>query len=475
LAVYVKRNKKTDKPIEGWLPKRDKWVREYDKHITTRSTDELDYNNHDNALRVVVGGTSNKSESWRVATKDGEWSEQPASNVKMILQSKGVGKSEAEAIMGTAANWPWKRVCLPFQKEEPEGRQWNLNAPQFRFTPAEQTDEAPEHPAWDRIYEHVGTDLDVAIKASDQMRRLNIKTGKEYLMLWVACVFRKPFEHLPFLFLYGEENCGKSMFHESLELLVTKGVNRADRALNNNDFNGELAGAILAVVEEINIAANPKALARLRDWTVADVIAIRQMRMDVYDQPNTTHWVYCANRQDFCPVVVGDTRIVVIHVPNLVREGDEPIPGQRSEIGREKMKESLRKEAPQFLATLLSLPLPPVIGRMRLPVIETANKIRSQEFHKDELEQFFAECCFRANGETVLFKEFYDKFYEWLPAETRAGWNRQKCNKSLPHDYPTWLNNQKQKVIGNISFSEPKDTDAKPCVVVNGELVGGEA
>lgn len=132
-------------------------------------------------------------------------------------------------------------------------------------------------------------------------------------------MFRRPFEHLPFLFLYGGENCGKSMFHESLALLVTRGVIRADRALNNNDFNGELAGAVLCVVEEINIAANPKALARLRDWTVADIIAIRRMRTDSYELPNTTHWVYCANKQEFCPVLTGDTRIAVVHVPDFAQ------------------------------------------------------------------------------------------------------------------------------------------------------------
>lgn len=139
------------------------------------------------------------------------------------------------------------------------------------------------------------------------------------------------------------------------------------------------------------------------------------------------------------------------------------------------MKEFLRAEAPAFLRYLFDLTLPSVVGRMRLPVVETANKLRSQEFHQDDLEQFIAECCFKAPGQMVPFKEFYDQFYQWLPAETRAGWTRQKCNKSLPYSFPTWTSTHHIKMIGNISFTEPVDKNAPPCVVVNGKLVGEEA
>jgi hypothetical protein len=481
LAVYIKGSKKkSDDPdtINGWVRKKDKWAREYDKYIDDDPSDELCVNDYDNALRVLTDGATNKAQCWIVATQDGEWSDQPASNVKMILQSKGMAKPEAEAVMGTAANRPWKRVCLPFQPEQLSGRQWNINAPQFKYAPLEPTIENP-HPHWDMIYEHIGTDLDAAIKDSKQMERLNIRSGEEYLLRWVACMFRHPFEHLPFLFLYGPENCGKSIFHESLALLVTKGVVRADKALaGNNEFNGELAGAVLCVIEERNISTEPKALARIKDWTTAETIPIRRMRTDAYEQPNTTHWVYCAQKQEYCPVVMGDTRIVVIHVPKLLKKGEEAedavYEATREEIARAEMFESLREEAPYFLHTLLNITLPPIEGRLRLPVVETANKMRSQEFNQDDLEQFVAECCFDAPGEYVLFKDFYDKFYEWLPIEERAAWNRQKCNKMLPHRFPTWNGTGNKKMIGNLSFLEPKNKDAKPCVVVNGRLVGEE-
>ena len=72
-----------------------------------------------------------------------------------------------------------------------------------------------------------------------------------------------PFQPAPFLFFFGPENSGKSIFYESLQLLVTKGVVEADRALTNaNDFNGELAGAIICAIEEKDITKAPGALAR---------------------------------------------------------------------------------------------------------------------------------------------------------------------------------------------------------------------
>ena len=84
----------------------------------------------------------------------------PASNVKMLLQSLDHPKNEAEAIMGAAAARGWRLVNLPFREEYPGGRQWNLDAAQFRFKPAELADdEVPYHPHWDRIFDHIGHEL----------------------------------------------------------------------------------------------------------------------------------------------------------------------------------------------------------------------------------------------------------------------------------------------------------------------------
>ncbi len=94
----------------------------------------------------------------------------------------------------------------------------------------------------------------------------------------MACALRDPFQPLPYLFLYGGENCGKSTFHESFSCLITKGIESANQALTSQSgFNGELAGAIIAYVEEIDISKTPGAHSKLKEWVVARMIPIRRM------------------------------------------------------------------------------------------------------------------------------------------------------------------------------------------------------
>ncbi len=150
--------------------------------------------------------------------------------------------------MGGAGWQAWRLVNLPFREEYPGGRQWNRDAAQFKYQPAELADdEAPRHPHWDKICDHIGTELTPALKDLPWAEQAGIRTGADYLRAWAACAFRCPFNPTPYLFLFGSENCGKSIFYESLQLLVTKGVVKADRPLTGRDgFNGELAGAIIS-------------------------------------------------------------------------------------------------------------------------------------------------------------------------------------------------------------------------------------
>jgi phage/plasmid-associated DNA primase len=182
-------------------------------------------------------------------------------------------------------------------------------------------DETPHHPHWDKILRHCGQDLDAAIRSSEWATRANIKSGADYLLYWIACMLQDVFEPLPYLFFYGDQNSGKSIFHEAVSLLMTKGVAAADRALTNaNDFNGELANAVLCYVEEKDISvAGAAAYNKIKDWVTSKMISIRKMRTDSYSQRNTTHWVQCANNREACPIFPGDTRITMVFVPDLAR------------------------------------------------------------------------------------------------------------------------------------------------------------
>jgi hypothetical protein len=114
-----------------------------------------------------------------------------------------------------------------------------------------------------------GAHLETTVRAGQMaFKEAGIKTGADYGRAWVANAFRYPFAQLPYLFAWGPENSGKSIFHEALQELVTKGVVKADKAItSHNDFNGELAGAVICAVEEKDISKSPGAHAKVKEYT----------------------------------------------------------------------------------------------------------------------------------------------------------------------------------------------------------------
>ena len=349
--------------------------------------------------------------------------------------------------MGKCAVNPWKIICQPFQDEYPSGRKWNQGAPQLRFTPAQPSDSAPVHPHWDLILNHVGSELTPALQKNRWAQRHGVTTGAQYLQLWIASIFQEPYRRNPYLFLHGNENSGKSIFYECIQLLMTKGIVNAGRALTTtNDFNGELIGAVLCYIEEIDLSHHKVALPRIKDWTMAEFISIRQMRRDAYEQANTTHWVQIANHRNYCPIFGGDTRITAIQVPDLMEE---------QEIPKEKLKNFLREEAPQFLCTLLNLTIPPTESRLRIPVIETESKLDAIELNKSVLEEFVELYCKSAPGERVSLARFCDIFIKWLPDDIKKAWTIQRISEILK--WPNRSRTGTQRFLENMTLNEPAE------------------
>jgi len=359
------------------------------------------------------------------------------------LQNLGRVKTDAEAIMGGAIIQGWRLVNLPFREEYPGDRQWNRDAAQFKFKPAELLDdEAPFHPHWDMIYNHIGTELTPALKDLAWAQRCGIRTGADYLRAWTACAFRCPFQPTPYLFLFGTENCGKSIFFESLKLVVTKGVVQADHALGRTDFNGELAGAIICAVEEKDISKFPEAIAKIKAWVTGRTMPIRKMRHDTYEQPNSTHWVQTANKRGHCPVFPGDTRIVIIHVPDLLVE---------QIIAKPIMEEALEKEAPHFLHTIMRLELPPMMDRLRIPVVTTASKHEAEDNNRSTLDVFIDEYCLVLPvARDITFKDFYTRFYEQVPANDKHNWPKNHVRDELAIKHPLVAGSGNKRMVSKL-------------------------
>ena len=245
--------------------------------------------------------------------------------------------------------------------------------------------------------------------------------------------------------------------HEALSLLVTNGYIKADNALTNKSgFNAEMESAVICVVEETNLGKSKEAANRIKDWVTAREIAIHRKMKTPYMIQNVSHWIQCANEHNACPIFPGDTRIVVLFVDEL----KEPIP-------KRILVESLRTEAPKFMALILNYQLPTSPDRLNIPVITTSDKSNIESSNRTLLESFIDDCCFRTNGEMLKFSDFYNRFIEWMGPTTEY-WSKQRVGKELPPQYPKGrLPATGQFYIGNLTFEEKAEPGNK--IILQGD------
>jgi len=223
-------------------------------------------------------------------------------------------------------------------------------------------------------------------------------------------------------------------------------VASADRALTNaNDFNGELANAVLAYIEEKDISiAGAAAYNKIKDWVTSPVLWVHKKRQDAYSQLNTLHFVHTANGRAACPVFPGDTRIVVIFVPDLE-------PGE--EIPKRELLEHLRREAPYFMRAMLDMQLPPAMGRLRLPVVDTLNK-QEAENSNNPLLKYLETKCFPVPGEFIKFNDFKKNFRDTLKQSDRDNWTDAKIKRELPTSIVYKKMHGGVYILGNLSYSD---------------------
>ena len=414
-VILSVRREANDPPIEHFLPnkKGDLWER-----VIHRAKKKKEVNAPDFLIRHVI--SQDTEAGWWIYARD-KWVQQNKSNVNTVLlsQQEAQNKLDVELLMAKAILNPWELINEPFQEVYPGNRQWNKAAASLSCEPIE-----GEHPTWDSILSHCGSCLDEVVSADPWCADNGLSTGADYLIHWIASMFQFPREPLPYLFLYGEQNTGKSTLHEALNLLFrqNRGYVRADNALiNQQGFNSEIANAVLCVVEETNVSKHKDAANRIKDWVTGKTISINTKYKVVYDIGNSTHWIQCANDPGYCPVFPGDTRITVIRVPGL-----------KNEIGKIKLFEMLEQEKAAFLFTVMNIDIPDVSGRLRIPCLSSIEKQNLEQSNMSELEMFFSECVVEAHGYCISFDELFNAFVEWLPADRRGSWGKIKFSREIP-------------------------------------------
>ena len=429
-----------DPSLPGFLSSKngDRWEQVIKRHKRKREIASPDY-----LIRHMI---SNSTEAgWWIFTRK-QWIQQNKSNVVTVLlsQQDANNRVDTELMMGKAILNPWELINIPFAEEYPGNRQWNKDAAALSCSP----EEGP-CPTWMSILEHCGKSLDDVVKTDDWCIQNAIETGTDYLLCWTANVLQRPSDPLPYLFFVGPQNSGKSTYHEAIELLFrgSHGYARADNALiNQQGFNGEIAGAVLCVVEETDLRKNKDAANRIKDWVTGRTISINTKYKTVYDIKNVSHWVQCANDLSYCPVFAGDTRIIVIRVDALDKE-----------IPKGLLFELLMKEKSQFLNALLTLELPQPAGRLSMPTLRTTEKAALEIDNSSDLEIFIKDKLVVCSGHSITWEEFYNDFQSWLPADRRGTWSNVKTARRYPKSYPFikgLMGKENATCLGNVSFDK---------------------
>lgn len=452
-------------PQANWILEKKLWKRSFTM-ISNESAEQVEKETYDDTVRHLI--TESAEDAGWVVKSGQEWRNEPLVHVKHALAAQGIATKDVNQIVGTQVVQAWKIVNIPFQPEYPGDRQWNRDAPQLAYTPSHYTD-GLSFSTWNMIFDHCGTGLDIAVKDHPWCVKNNVLTGGDYLRLWVTSLIKFPLEPLPYLFLFSkEQNTGKSSLHIALSYLFTKGFMLANNALDGaSAFNGEIANAILCVLEEINLNGKQGAQAynKIKDWVTSPQILIHPKHITPYLRSNATHWIHCSNEHTYCPIFSGDTRITMIQVP--------PIPPEKLIVPRE-LENRLRNEAPDFLAYLLKVEIPFSGDRLRIPVVNTAEKEQAQENTKDSLQKFLDEFCYHVPGSCVTFSDFHELFHSKLELEERPIWTKIRAGKGLPLMYPKGrLSTSPHVHIGNIAF-EKKDPVGPPFFLDDGVIRQGK-
>lgn len=347
----------------------------------------------DDHIRYVIQDGTEKG--WYHRTEDGDWIMHRGFNdVACVVDDLFPDFSrKARQILHTN---PWTMVKIPFKDEYPGNRHWNYNAPQLKVEPAMS---GGDHSHFDLILDHIGLELNEPVARDNWCRKANIQTGADYLRAWMASLIHHVDQPLPYLFLTGPQNSGKSIFHESCRYLFTHGITSASNSLTSQ-FNGELEGCFLVYIEERDLADKRyNAYEKIKEWVTGRDLTVRPLYQQQYTAPNYLHFVQMANSSEHLPLEDGDTRIVAIEVPALKK----PVP-------KAILEGHLKKEAPRFLRTLINTQLPPPVDRLRIPALRTTTKVAMERKAMSSVMVAASSLLHRKEGHVVSMQDFIEAY-----------------------------------------------------------------
>jgi hypothetical protein len=132
------------------------------------------------------------------------------------------------------------------------------------------------------------------------------------------------------------------------------------------------------------------------------------------------------------------------------------------DIPKDELRKKLTEEGAAFLRSLMSMELPKLRGRLRLPVIETVNKKRAAQVNSNAFEDFCGEAIEPAPGCNLMLAEVKDEFLAFLSEEDRDEW-RNRINYKLLDSLPTPISHKHTKngrQLNDVRWSDSYATSA---------------
>ena len=383
--------------FSGWNPtkegqKKDLPIVEKDSVRNTTLLEDVD------GIARFLLTAQNEQWGWALKTSVG-WIMHKHYDIAHAKIATMFGK-EATYIKSLMVENPWTLTNIPFEKEYPDSgrRHWNYNSAQLAVAPAE---EPGPHPHWDRIYDHLGESLNEVAQSTEWCQRWGITSGADYLRFYMASLIQFPFEPLPYLFFYGPQNGGKSMFHESASVLFSDGsvLDAGPSLTNKNGFNFEIAKAVLGHIEEKDLSRGDETYSRMKDWTTSKRMTITKKGETPFWQRNILKMVQMSNNPLFLNVEGGDTRVTALAVAILL-----------AIIPRTLLEAKLLEEAPYFLRTLLTTHIPETHDRLRVPMLASSDKEDLESMNQTPWETFASNTLRECAGHQLKFSEFYAEY-----------------------------------------------------------------
>ena len=235
------------------------------------------------------------------------------------------------------------------------------------------------------ILDHCGRNLTPAVLADPWCQHNKVTTGGQYLKFWAARLFRYPDKRLPMLDFFSEiQNIGKSTFGRTVARGIkgTNGWCELRKEITRDDFNDQMRGAVLCLLEEIDLSSNPGAYQLIKNLIDNPYLKLRGIYSPSETEVNYTHLIHTSNDRHFCPIYPNDTRIVMVKV--------DPFEGQELDW-IETLCPIVDEQMPAFLYDLMNLELPKGNGRLYLPVLVTEDKRAAMEEKKAEMSGWYSQ------------------------------------------------------------------------------------